>query len=304
MPTYAVEALDTVTIAPGSPIDGMDLMSPFVWQEHGRYRMLVRGVPDPLGPHDPTGLIASGWSDDGLHFTLDAQLAIAPGTDPQDADAGGCEDPTVLIADDGSYVVYYTGVDAARSQGVLIAASGPSLDTLVKRRVALAAPAGEGNIKEATFAQTPAGDWRLFYEYAAAEERGIGASRVGIARAEMLGDPWTSLADPFPIRADSWDNWHLSTGPVCQLPGADPVMFYNGATLDARWRIGWISFSPDFAHVTGRGLEPVILPPPPEDRAKTDIAFAASTIIENGMISLYFSLEDRILRRARIRYYA
>ena len=72
----------------------------------------------------------------------------------------------------------------------------------------------------------------------------------------------------------------------------------------ARWRIGWISFSADFDGVTGRGLEPVILPPPPEDRAKTDIAFAASTIIENGMISLYFSLEDRILRRARIRYYA
>jgi predicted GH43/DUF377 family glycosyl hydrolase len=304
MPTYAVEALDTVTVAPGSPIDGMDLMSPFVWQEGGRYRMLVRGVPDPLGAHDPTGVIASGWSDDGLAFTLDPQLAIRPGDDPADADAGGCEDPTVLIDAQGGYVVYYTGVDATRSQGVMIAAIGRSLDTLVKRRVVLAAPAGEGNIKEATFAQTGAGDWRLFYEYAAAEEDGVGASRIGIARTDGLGQPWTSLADPFPVRPDSWDNWHLSTGPICRLPGADPVMFYNGATLDARWRIGWISFSPDFERVTGRGLEPVILPPPPEDRTKTDIAFAASTIVENGMISLYFSLEDRILRRARIRYYA
>lgn len=304
MPTYAVEALDDVTIAQGSPIDGMDLMSPFVWQEQGRYRMLVRAVPDPLGLSDPTGLIASGWSDNGLHFTLDPTLAITPGADKSDADAGGCEDPTVLLADDGGYIVYYTGVDAARSQGVMIAATGPSLDQLTKRRVMLAAPEGEGNIKEATFAQTLAGDWRLFYEYAAAERDGIGASRIGIAQAPSPAGPWTSLADPFPIREDSWDNWHLSTGPICQLPGADPVMFYNGATLDARWRIGWISFSPDFARITGRGLEPVILPPPPVDRAKTDIAFAASTIIENGMISLYFSLEDRILRRARIRYYA
>jgi len=304
VPTYAVEALDTVTIAPGSPLDGMDLMSPFVWREGGRYRMLVRGVPDPLGPDDPTGVIASGWSDDGLAFTLDPTLAIRPGEDPADADAGGCEDPTVLIDDSGQYVVYYTGVDAKRSQGVMIAAAGASLDRLEKRRVVLAAPAGEGNIKEATFARTPAGDWRLFYEYAAAEEKGVGASRVGIAHADALGQAWTSLADPFPIRAESWDNWHLSTGPICRLPGADPLMFYNGATLDARWRIGWISFSPDFAGVTGRGLEPVILPPPPEDRAKTDIAFAASTIVENGLISLYFSLEDRILRRATIRYYA
>lgn len=148
MPTYAVEALDDVTIAPGSPLDGMDLMSPFVWREDGRYRMLVRGVPDPLGPNDPTGLIASGWSDDGLSFTLDDHIAISPGSDPTDPDAGGCEDPTVLRTDDGTYVVYYTGVDAKRSQGVMIAATGPSLDRLTKRRVVLAAPEGEGNIKE------------------------------------------------------------------------------------------------------------------------------------------------------------
>ncbi|WP_287978465.1 glycosidase [Sphingomonas sp.] len=304
MPTYAVEQLDTVSIAAGSPLDGMDLMSPFVWREGGRYRMLVRGVPDPLGPHDPTGLIASGWSDDGLAFTLDDTIAIAPGDDPADADAGGCEDPTVLIDGNGDYVVYYTGVDAARSQGVMIVATGPTLQSLKKQRIVLAAPPGEGNIKEATVVQTPAGDWRLFYEYAAAEEQGIGASRVGVASAAQLHDRWVSLADPFPIRADSWDNWHLSTGPICQLPGANPVMFYNGATLDARWRIGWVSFSADFATVTGRGLEPVILPPPPVERSKTDIAFAASTVVEHGMISLYYSLEDRTLRRARIRYYA
>jgi len=56
--------------------------------------------------------------------------------------------------------------------------------------------------------------------------------------------------------------------------------------------------------VTGRGVEPVILPPPPENRDKTDIAFAASSVIEDDMISLYYSLEDSILRRARVRYYA
>ena len=303
MPTYAVERLDTVTIAPGSPLDGMDLMSPFVWKEGDRYRMMVRGVSDPLGPADPTGLIACGWSDDGLAFALDDGLAIAPGTDPADADAGGCEDPTVVRID-GQYVVYYTGVDAKRTQGVMIAASGPTIETLVKRRVVLEAPAGEGNIKEATLAQTAAGEWRLFYEYAALFEQGRGASRIGVATAAHPGDPWTSLADPFGTRTESWDNWHLSTGPICQVEGADPVMFYNGATLDARWRIGWVSFSPDYARVTGQGVMPVILPPPPDDRSKTDIAFAASTVIEDGLISLYFSLEDRTLRRARVRYYA
>ncbi|MDQ2893396.1 MAG: glycosidase [Pseudomonadota bacterium] len=302
MPTYAVESIDTVTIAGGSPLGDMDLMSPFVWQEAGRYRIMVRGVPDPLKHNDPTGIIASGWSDDGLEFRLDAKPAIVPGTDPADVDAGGCEDPTVLVLPD-RYVVYYTGVDAQREQGAMVAAVGSTIDTLEKRRVVLKAPAGEGNIKEATFVQTAAGDWRLFYEYAAPFDHGVAASRIGVATAEALGDTWQSVDDPFGIRPDSWDNWHLSTGPICQLPGADPVMFYNGATVDARWRIGWVSFSDDYRQVTGRGIEPVILPPPPVNRAKTDIAFAASTVIEDGMISLYYSLEDSILRRARIRYY-
>ena len=161
------------------------------------------------------------------------------------------------------------------------------------------APPGEGNIKEATLARTAAGDWRLFYEYAANE-----ASRVGVASGPSATGPWTVLSDPFGIREDSWDNWHLSTGPIVQRAGDDPVMFYNGATHDARWRIGWISFDADFTRVTGRGLEPLLLPPPAKDRQATDIAFAASTIVESDGIALYYSLEDRMLRRAMIGRYA
>ncbi len=298
MPTYSLEEIHTVSIAPGSPLDGMDLMSPYVWTEEGAYRIMLRGVPagdDPV----PTGVIASGSSADGLVFTLDPKLAIAPGTGPDDPDAGGCEDPTVVIGKSGEYLVYYTGVDAARRQGSMIVAEGPTLSSLIKRAVVLKAPPGEGNIKEATIVWTSQGHVRLFYEYAQDN-----ASRIGIAVARRLGEHWATIDDPFSIRDDSWDDWHLSTGPVCQLPGADPVMFYNGATADARWRIGWISFDPDYTRITGRGITPVVLPPPPRDRAATDIAFAASTVIKGGLIRLYYSLEDRTLRRATIRYYA
>lgn len=295
MPTYAVEQLDTVVVSKRSPIDGMDLMSPFVWKEGAIYRAMIRGVPDPLGPADPTGIVAGGSSKDGLNFTLDQRLAIMP--TPGSDDAGGCEDPTVLKTGDG-YLVYYTGVDAERKQGCMILASGPDLASLQKRDVVLKAPPNEGNFKEATLAQTSAGDWRLFYEYAAED-----ASRIGWASGPNPEGPWTVLPDPFGIRDDSWDNWHLSTGPITQIDGRNPVMFYNGATHDARWRIGWISFDPAFTRVTGRGLEPLLLPPPARDRSATDIAFAASTVIEGEMIALYYSLEDRILRRAMIRHY-
>lgn len=271
MVAYVVEQLDEVTIDEDSPLAGMDLMSPFVWREGAAYRMLLRGVPQPPAPGKPTGVIAAAHSDDGLHFTVEPHLAILPDEDPSAADAGGCEDPTVLVEAKGGYTVFYTGV-------------------------AIQAQEGDGNIKEATLVRTSTGLWRLFYEYANAN-----ASRIGLAREAKPGGPWHELPIPFTIREDGWDNWHLSTGPIVQLPGFDPVMFYNGATIDARWRIGWISFDADFTRVTGRGIEPVLIPPPPLARSAVDIAFAASTVIEGERIALYYSLEDRKLSRALIR---
>ena len=97
-------------------------MSPFVWREGNTYRIMVRGVPWPLGPSDPTGIIAGGSSTDGLTFTLDDKPAIDPGPDPDDA--GGVEDPTVVLLQDGRYLVFYTGVDAARKQSAMILAEG------------------------------------------------------------------------------------------------------------------------------------------------------------------------------------
>ncbi|VVT13977.1 Glycosidase [Sphingomonas sp. EC-HK361] len=297
MVAYVVEALDDVSVGGVPVVDGMDLMSPFVWADGGTLRILLRVVPNPLGPHDPTGLVYAGASRDGLHFDLDSRPALTPG--PDAADAGGCEDPTVVQRADGSYAVYFTGVDAARAQGSMLVAEGPTLTTLTKRAVVLQAPPGEGNIKEATLAQARDGTWRLFYEYAREN-----ASRIGVAGSHADCGPWTSVNDPFDVRDDSWDNWHLSTGPIVQLPGRDPVMFYNGATADARWRIGWVAFDRDFERVTARGIEPLIMPPPPRDRAATDIAFAASAIVaQDGRIHLYYSLEDRRLARAIVRCY-
>lgn len=299
MVTYAIEALEEVTLdiaGPEGRLADFDLMSPFVWTEGERYRLLVRVLPRPLGIDDPTGVIWCGDSSDGLSFVMRTEPSITPGPDP--VDAGGCEDPTVVRGDKGAYLIFYTGVDVKRQQGALLVAEGPDLTSLEKQRVMLKAPEGEGNIKEATLAKGPDGQYRLFYEYARDN-----ASRIGMAIGPSVEGPWTVAEDPFTIRENSWDNWHLSTGPIVQRDGEDPVMFYNGATADARWRIGWISFSRDFSRVTGRGLEPLLIPPPARERTATDIAFAASCLVQPAGIWLYYSLEDRILRRALVRRY-
>lgn len=295
---YVVEALEVVTLdiaREDGLLAGRDLMSPYVWEDSdGTKCLLVRVLRNPLEPGDPTGVIYSGTCVDGVRFKMKREPTIVPG--PDFVDAGGVEDPTVVLAGEGRLLVFFTGVDGNREQGSLLVASGPDLHNLEKDRVLLSAPEGEGNIKEATVAQGADGDWRLFFEYAK-----DGASRIGLALGKGPEGPWTATADPFTVREKSWDRYHLSTGPILARPGEAPVMFYNGATDDARWRIGWIAFDENYTRVIDRCIEPMIVPPPPKLRAGVDIAFAASCLDIGGVTYLYFSLEDRVLRRAQIR---
>ncbi|MBN2973172.1 hypothetical protein JW805_14230 [Roseomonas aeriglobus] len=292
---FNVKAIETVVLDGPPALMTRDLMSPYIWQEpNGRWGIMVRAVVRAGQAMTDTGVIWSGWSEDGCRFTMLDAPSIVPG--PGDHDAGGVEDPTVLRRADGSYIVYYTGVLADMAHGELAYATGPSLDRLEKRGVALASSKSEGNTKEATVEQTVDGHWRLFYEYAADQ-----ASRVGLAVGASEVGPWVEQPTPFMPRRDSWDDWHLSTGPLLTTDPDMPVMFYNGATRDARWRIGWVAFDREYTRVVDRGIEPLITPPPPEDRTQTDIAFAASVVVDGAAIWLYYSLEDRKLARALIR---
>ena len=293
MVAYVVEKVEPVCLKANQPLKSMDWMSPYVWRKDGKLWLMMRGVPTPMGPDDPTGIIWCGCSDDGLTFLMDDRPAIVPG--PDEIDAGGVEDPTVEPTDDG-LVVYFTGVEAGRRQGSLLLATGKDIYSLKKRAVILKAAEGEGNIKEATLFQAPDKSWRLFYEFARDN-----ASRIGMAKGPEMGAEWTALEEIVPIREDSWDNWHLSPGPIVQRESQPPVMFYNGATDDARWRIGWVTFDRECMCVSERGVEPLLVPPPAKDRSATDIAFAASALLqEDGTIHLYYSLEDRMLSRATV----
>ena len=278
----------------GGDLSKFDLMSPFVWEEpNGSFAIMARAVIKNRAPTDETGTIYYGVSTDGVTFTMDETPAIAPG--PGALDIGGCEDPTVVVTD-RRYVVYYTGVDRTRSSGQMLYATGTDIRRLSKRGVALASSKTEGNTKEATIERTADERWRLFYEYAEDD-----ASRIGLALGAGVAGPWTEQVAPFTPRVESWDNWHLSTGPLLTRDPDRPVMFYNGATEDARWRIGWVAFDRDCTHVIDRCIEPLITPPPPSERTGIDIAFAASVVQQHEKIYLYYSQGDKMLFRAALR---
>ena len=291
---FVVHRIDAVAMTGNALVSQRDLMSPYVWQcSPGKFAMLVRAVPHP-GECGDTGTIWYAASADGLAFTATDNPVLAPGPGP--ADIGGCEDPTPVFADDGQVVVYYTGVDATRTHGEMLFASGPSIDQLEKRGIAMPSAPSEGNLKEATVDRTGSGGWRMFYEYARNE-----ASLIGLAVSDDMAGPWRHRPEPFAPRPDAWDAWHLSPGPLLTTDKDCPVMFYNGATHDARWRIGWIAFDAEYTRVTDRCIEPLIVPPPRGQRTDTDIAFAASVVMVENEIWLYYSIEDKELYRAIIR---
>ncbi len=292
---FNVKRIEPIVLTGPPDLATRDLMSPYVWREaDGRWGIMVRAVVKAGEPFTDTGVIWAGWSADGRQFAMLEAPSIVPG--PGDHDAGGVEDPTVVRLDDG-YVVYYSGVLADHAHGELSYASGSSLERLVKSGAALASSKSQGNTKEATVDRTRDGRWRLFYEYAADD-----ASRIGLAIGADVAGPWHEQPTPFMPREDSWDDWHLSTGPLLTDDKNCPVMFYNGATRDARWRIGWVAFDADYTRVVARGIQPLVTPPPVDDRTATDIAFAASVAHgDDGAIWLYYSLEDRKLARALIR---
>lgn len=288
MPSVAGASV-ALTVERPDPLRDVYLLSPFVWRENDRYRMLLRVVPRCDDPAKKIARVHYGESADGLHFTLSGKAAVAPG---RENDRDGCEDPTVCIVD-GRYYVYYTGWDERSKRGELMLAESDDILRLEKRGTILPWTPERKNPKEATVVQAADGSWRMFFEYAADDR-----SKVGLARSPAVDGPWSVIEPLFEARAGEWDDWHLSTGPIVPTGGGDPVMFYNGATRDAKWRIGWITFDADYTRVRDRCSEPLIVPPPLREADATDIAFAASAVVENGVVHLYYSVADKDMYRA------
>jgi beta-1,2-mannobiose phosphorylase / 1,2-beta-oligomannan phosphorylase len=292
MNSFAVGQTAPLQLVRTSPLTEMYTLSPFVWRGRlRRYEMLLRAVNRSEIAAEKVARIYYGQSEDGLRFTMGDQPVIAPG--PGDDDKDGCEDPTVAVVGDTTYV-YYTGWNQTAQKGQLLLASGSDAEHLHKRGIAI--PYSDRVLlpKEATIAPVADGTWRLFFEFAESD-----ASKVGIASAPAVGGSWTVLSPIFEARPGHWDGWHLSPGPLLCSDPRRPVMFYNGATRDAKWRIGWIAFDAGFTRVVARGDDPLITPPPgaPGD---TDIAFAASAVEAKNTIYLYYSIADKDMMRAEV----
>ena len=273
----------------------MYVLSPYVWRDGKDFHLLIRAVP--RRDDEPRLKMAEIWygsSADGRHFEMAEAPVIFPGPDLADLD--GCEDPTVDVRD-GLMRVWYTGFNQKQETGRLMLARGPGVTRLGKAGVMIdSRPPQFANPKEATLVALGHDRWRLFFEFAR-----DGASLIGQSDSGNLDGDWEEATDaPLTPRPESWDAWHLSAGPVVGEGTNRPVMFYNGATQDAQWRIGWAAFDKHYSKVVARSDDPLIKPDTVGEAA-TDIAFAASAVETDEGILLYFSQSDQDLRCALVR---
>ena len=294
MSDFAVERTDPLTLERSEQILDMYTLSPFVWRDGSNFPILLRLVPrrDEM-PAEKISRIHIGTSEDGLHFKIEDVSVIAPGPEKEDQD--GCEDPTLAVVGNQVFV-YYSGWNETEKCGQMLLTVGPDARHLEKQGVKLASTAAAANPKEATLVPLADGTWRLFFEYA-----GEGASKIGLASAPAVDGPWSVLNPPFAARPGGWDGWHLSPGPMLMDDPERPVMFYNGATRETRWRIGWIAFDAECSRVVARSAEPMFDLAPPM-AGDTDIAFAASCVeTDDNTVWLYYSVADKDLFRATLR---
>ncbi len=293
MSGFTVGDIDALELERTSPLAEMYTLSPFAWREDAKYGLLVRAVNRSEVAAEKIARVYYGHAGDGLRFTMGDHPVIRPG--PGEDDKDGCEDPTLAIVG-GRYYVYYTGWNQSLKHGQLLLAAGPDVEHLEKRGIALPWKPQCENPKEATIVSVADGTWRLFFEHAVA-----GASKIGIASAPAVDGPWTVLHSFLETRPKRWDSWHMSTGPVLTTDPQRPVMFYNGATSQAHWRIGWVMFDENYTRIVARCEEPMITPPTSRSTGDTDIAFAASSIEEHDAIYLYYSVADKDMFRATVR---
>lgn len=289
LPEFHIEKVEDLTLVASEPLASMYTLSPFV-RPMREFEVLLRAVNRSANPTEKVARVYHGVSSDGLTFSMGEQPAIAPG--PAEEDCDGCEDPTAVLHD-GDIFVFYTGWNQRLQRGQLMLARGHRPDQLHKVKVALPTSSRWKNPKEATVVRQDDGLWRMFFEYAAG-----GASRIGVATSHDLLGAWEVDAASLQVRSGSWDNWHLSPGPVVKHEGL-PLMFYNGATKDAKWRIAWAVFNETYTRVLGRSKDALIIPPPPQSD-ETDIAFAASAVEVNGKFWLYYSVADQKMKRATL----
>jgi predicted GH43/DUF377 family glycosyl hydrolase len=310
-----------------NPIDGKQVhwealhtFNPGAIVRDGKIYVLYRAEDDSgkmeIGGH--TSRVGLAVSDDGIHFRRDEDPVLYPSTDDQQAREwpGGCEDPRVVEAEDGTYVVAYTQWNHDRYDAAI--ATSKDLHTWTKHGPALAKAYGG---KYANLQYKSAGivtklqDGRL----KAAKVNGKylmfwGEGKIRLATSTNLID-WDPLEDAqgnlvtvLDRRPNLFDSTFPEVGPPPMVTERGILLFYNGKNAseagDKRlapmtYSVGEALFSAsDPTKLLKRVKQPVFEPELPWERSGQYVAgttFVQGLVYFHNKWFLYYGCADSLV---------
>jgi beta-1,2-mannosidase len=298
------------------------------WEEHatfnpaaivrgGRIVMLYRAEDDPgsreIGKH--TSRLGIAESADGLHFTRRDAPVLFPDRDAQAKHEvpGGVEDPRLVEAEDGSYVLTYTQWN--RDVPRLAVATSKDLVTWTKHGPAFAAAANGKYLatetKSGAILTRRVGDRLVatrvngkYWMYFNVPDILV-ATSVDLVHWTPLADGDGKLVKVLSARPGYFDSWLVEAGPPAVLTSRGIVLLYNAGNsaefgapgLPARvYTAGQALFDPrNPIKLLDRSDAPFIQPTEPYERTgqyAQGTTFVEALVPFRGSWYLYYGMAD------------
>jgi predicted GH43/DUF377 family glycosyl hydrolase len=298
------------------------------WEEHATFNpaavvrgdrvvMLYRAEDDPgsrvIGHH--TSRLGYAESTDGLHFTRRDAPVLYPDRDAQQKNEwpGGVEDPRLVQAEDGSYVLTYTQWN--REVPRLAVATSRDLVTWTKHGPAFAGAANGKYLaretKSGAILTRRVGDRLVATKVQGKYWMYFNVPDILVATSEDLIH-WTPLADAdgnllkvLSARPGYFDSWLVEAGPPAVLTPRGIVLLYNAGNsaefgapgIPARtYTAGQALFDPrNPIKLLDRSDTPFIRPTEPYERTgqyAQGTTFVEALVPFQGKWFLYYGMAD------------
>ncbi|MBD0255696.1 MAG: glycosidase [Cytophagales bacterium] len=242
--------------------EAKDVFNPAAVVRAGKIYLLYR-AEDTVGKYAGTSRLGLAESSDGLHFTRGPKPVFYPARDAMRGYEweGGCEDPRVVEAPDGRYVLTYTAYDGKTAR--LCVATSPDLRTWQKHGLAFE-KAGGGKYKDlwsksGAILCTRQGDrvvatavngtywmyWGDTHMYA--------ATSPDLIHWTPVTDAAGGLSPVFGPRPGHFDSRLVEPGPFALLEKEGIVLIYNSMNLDKN-QAGYYAGLPPGTYTAGQVL--------------------------------------------------
>ncbi len=308
-----------------------DVFNPAAVVHGGRLHLLYR-AEDTIGRFKGVSRIGLAVSDDGVHFQRHPEPVLYPDNDgfTHLEWEGGCEDPRVVTADDGRFVMTYTGFNGTLAR--MCVATSKDLVHWTKHGPAMAGEYGQMWTKSGSIVCRREGDklvavklggkyWMYFgdtdifaatsddlmrwtpFEHNYRVDKRLYLQESGRYVAETKW-AYRAVAHVMRPRRGSYDGGRVECGPPALLTQHGIVLMYAGVNPHSgdgnpkvppgAYSTGQVLFDPaDPTCIIGRATEPTLSPQRPlELMGQRAGTFATGLAFYRGECFLYYGTAD------------